>query len=189
MNSMVPQRWVFRVCIKFFASDESLGYQHMGAVYYRERIPSASTCESHEGILSYRGMIKAIEELDCSSVHILLREPDKSEDKAEEANVATKEANVATKEAKENKIGASPTIRWRRPCIRVAVCLSIDQGKLLREHRGVEAGSRKGRGSDDEFRGAQLPKNKVSIRLEVDSEECYNAQRRVYRLPRKGHKC
>ncbi|RWW52563.1 hypothetical protein BHE74_00041011 [Ensete ventricosum] len=154
----------------------------MGAVYYRETIPSASTSESHEGILSYRGMIKAIEELDCSSAHILLREPDKSEDKADEAN-------VATKEAKENKIGASPIIRWRRPCIRVAVCLSIDQRKLLREHRGVEAGSRKGRGSDDEFRGAQLPKNKVSIRLEVDSEECYNAQRQVYRLPRKGHKC
>ncbi|RWW80264.1 hypothetical protein BHE74_00011399 [Ensete ventricosum] len=31
----------------------------------------------------------------------------------------------------------------------VAVCLSIDQGKLLEEHRGVEAGGRKGRGSDN----------------------------------------
>ncbi|RRT71001.1 hypothetical protein B296_00023805 [Ensete ventricosum] len=29
-----------------------------------------------------------------------------------------------------------------------------DQGELLGEHRGVEAGGRKGRGSDDESRGA-----------------------------------
>ncbi|RZS26345.1 hypothetical protein BHM03_00059671 [Ensete ventricosum] len=58
--------------------------------------------------------------------------------------------NVATKEAKENRIGASPVTRWRRPCMRVVVCLSIDQG----EHRGVEAVGRKGRGSDDESRGA-----------------------------------
>jgi len=34
-----------------------------------------------------------------------------------------------------------------------AVCLSIDQKELLGEHRGVEAGGRKGRGSDDESRG------------------------------------
>ncbi|RZR80398.1 hypothetical protein BHM03_00006429 [Ensete ventricosum] len=40
----------------------------------------------------------------------------------------------------------------------VAVCLSINQGELLGKHRGVEASGRKGRGSDDESRGAQLPK-------------------------------
>ncbi|RRT73201.1 hypothetical protein B296_00033666 [Ensete ventricosum] len=42
--------------------------------------------------------------------------------------------------------------------MRIAVCLSIDQGTLLREHRGVKAGGRKGRGSNDESRRAQLPK-------------------------------
>ncbi|RWW44699.1 hypothetical protein BHE74_00049513 [Ensete ventricosum] len=40
-------------------------------------------------------------ELNCSSAYIRLREPDKLEDKVEEAN-------VATKEAKEHRIGASP---------------------------------------------------------------------------------
>ncbi|RZS20095.1 hypothetical protein BHM03_00052572, partial [Ensete ventricosum] len=57
----------------------------------------------------------------------------------------------------------------------VAVCLSIDQGELLGGHSGVEAGGRKGRGSDDESSGAQLPKSKVSVRKEVDSEEHHNA--------------
>ncbi|RWV81179.1 hypothetical protein GW17_00057423 [Ensete ventricosum] len=36
---------------------------------------------------------------------------------------------------------------------------------------GVEAGGRKGRGSDDESSGAQLPKSKASVRKEVDSKE------------------
>ncbi|RZS10360.1 hypothetical protein BHM03_00041578 [Ensete ventricosum] len=45
--------------------------------------------------------------------------------------------------------------------MRVAVCLSIDQGELLREYKCVEAGGRKGRGSDDESKGAQLPKSKA----------------------------
>ncbi|RZR80383.1 hypothetical protein BHM03_00006412 [Ensete ventricosum] len=48
---MVPQRRVFRVCSSNLASDESLGYQHMGAVYHRGRILSASTRESHGGDL------------------------------------------------------------------------------------------------------------------------------------------
>ncbi|RWV77007.1 hypothetical protein GW17_00062226 [Ensete ventricosum] len=47
--------------------------------------------------------------------------------------------------------------------------------KLLGGHSGVEAGGRKGRGSDDESSGAQLPKSKVSFRKEVDSEEHQNA--------------
>ncbi|RZS23854.1 hypothetical protein BHM03_00056854 [Ensete ventricosum] len=59
----------------------------------------------------------------------------------------------------------------QRPCMRVAVCLSIDQGELLGGHSGVEAGGRKGRGSDNESSGAQLPKSKASVRKEVDSEE------------------
>ncbi|RWV79455.1 hypothetical protein GW17_00059411 [Ensete ventricosum] len=68
-------------------------------------------------------MIGAAGELDYFSAHIRLREPDKSEDKAD----------------------------------------------------GVEAGGRKGRGSDDESSGAQLPKSKVSVRKEVDSEEHHSA--------------
>ncbi|RWW20086.1 hypothetical protein GW17_00015825 [Ensete ventricosum] len=47
VNAMVPQRRIFRVCVSNLASDESLGYQHMGAVYHRVRILSASTRESH----------------------------------------------------------------------------------------------------------------------------------------------
>ncbi|RWV80127.1 hypothetical protein GW17_00058646, partial [Ensete ventricosum] len=69
---------------------------------------------------------------------------------------------VATKEAKENKIDASPVTGWRRPCMGVTICLSIDQGELLGEHRCVEAGGRKGQGCDDKFRGAQLPR-KLSV--------------------------
>ncbi|RRT59775.1 hypothetical protein B296_00014360 [Ensete ventricosum] len=56
-----------------------------------------------------------------------------------------------------------------------AVYLSIDQGELLGGHNGVEAGGRKGRGSDDESRGAQLPKSKASVSKEVDSEEHHSA--------------
>ncbi|RWV77942.1 hypothetical protein GW17_00061163 [Ensete ventricosum] len=40
---------------------------------------------------------------------------------------------------------------------------------------GVEAGGRKGRGSDYESGGAQLPKSKASVRKEVDSEEHHSA--------------
>ncbi|RZR77414.1 hypothetical protein BHM03_00002480 [Ensete ventricosum] len=42
---------VFRVCASKLASDESLGHQHMGAVYHRERSQIASTSESHGGDL------------------------------------------------------------------------------------------------------------------------------------------
>ncbi|RZR97433.1 hypothetical protein BHM03_00026617 [Ensete ventricosum] len=59
----------------------------------------------------------------------------------------------------ENKIDASPATRCRRPCIRVAVCLSIDQGELLGGHSGVKASGRKGRGSDDESGGVQQHKS------------------------------
>ncbi|RZS22071.1 hypothetical protein BHM03_00054801 [Ensete ventricosum] len=55
--------------------------------------------------------------------------------------------------------------------MRIAVWLSIDQGELVGGHSGVEAGGRKGRGSDDESSEAQLPKSKATVRNEVDSEE------------------
>ncbi|RWV93870.1 hypothetical protein GW17_00043639 [Ensete ventricosum] len=49
VNAMVPQRRVFRVCASKLASDESLGRQHMGAVYHRGRSQIVSTNESHVG--------------------------------------------------------------------------------------------------------------------------------------------
>ncbi|RWW17276.1 hypothetical protein GW17_00018802 [Ensete ventricosum] len=45
------RRRVFRMCASKLASDESLGYQHMGAVYHRVRNRIASTSESHGGDL------------------------------------------------------------------------------------------------------------------------------------------
>ncbi|RRT49483.1 hypothetical protein B296_00026035 [Ensete ventricosum] len=48
---MVPQRRVFRVCASNLASNEILGYQHMGVAYHGGRILSASTRESHGGDL------------------------------------------------------------------------------------------------------------------------------------------
>ncbi|RWW83766.1 hypothetical protein BHE74_00007722 [Ensete ventricosum] len=80
-------------------------------------------------------MIRAAGELNCSSAHIRLREPDKSEDKAE----------------------------------------------------GVEAGGRKGRGSDDESRGAQLPKSQALVKMKVDSKECHSAAEADL-LIAKGHR-
>ncbi|RWW21609.1 hypothetical protein BHE74_00024554 [Ensete ventricosum] len=69
----------------------------------------------------------------------------------------------------------SPTTRWRRPCMRVTVYLSIDQGELLGGHSDVEAGGQKERGNDDESSGAQLPKSKALVRKEVDSKEHHSA--------------
>ncbi|RRT77292.1 hypothetical protein B296_00008808 [Ensete ventricosum] len=69
--------------------------------------------------------------------------------------------------------------------MRVTVCLSIDQRELLEEHKGVEAGGRKGRGSDDESGGAQLPKSKASIR-KVDSKECHSAAEADLPIAKKG---
>ncbi|RWW39097.1 hypothetical protein BHE74_00055604 [Ensete ventricosum] len=55
------------------------------------------------------------------------------------------------------------------------ICLSINEGELLGRHSGVEAGGRKGRGSNDESNEAQLPKSKASIRKEVDSKKRHSA--------------
>ncbi|RWW27829.1 hypothetical protein GW17_00007725 [Ensete ventricosum] len=51
VNAMEPQRRVFYVCASKLASDESLGHQHMGAVYHRGRSQIASTSEAHGGDL------------------------------------------------------------------------------------------------------------------------------------------
>ncbi|RRT52370.1 hypothetical protein B296_00027481 [Ensete ventricosum] len=60
--------------------------------------------------------------------------------------------------------------------------------KLLGRHSGVEAGGRKGRGSDDESSGAQLPKNKASVRKEVGSEERHNAAEADLLIAKEGMK-
>ncbi|RZS02729.1 hypothetical protein BHM03_00032823 [Ensete ventricosum] len=51
VNAMVLQRRVFRVCASKLASDESLGHQHMGAVYHQGRSQITSTNKSHGGDL------------------------------------------------------------------------------------------------------------------------------------------
>ncbi|RWV78278.1 hypothetical protein BHE74_00058371 [Ensete ventricosum] len=51
---------------------------------------------------------------------------------------------------------------------------------------GVRVGGRKGRGSDNESRGAQLPKSKASVRIEVDWEECHNAAKVDLPIVKKG---
>ncbi|RWW16948.1 hypothetical protein GW17_00019142 [Ensete ventricosum] len=125
-------------------------------------------------------------ELDYFSAHIRLREPSKSEDKAEaglpcmtraagELDYFSAHIRLREPGKLENRIGTSPAIRWRRPCIRVVVYLSIDQLELLEGHSGVKVDGRKGRGSDNESSGAQLPKSKASVRKEVDSEEHHSA--------------
>ncbi|RWW47001.1 hypothetical protein BHE74_00047047 [Ensete ventricosum] len=98
--------------------------------------------------------------------------------------------NITTKKAKENKINASRVIGWWRPCMGVVVYLFIDQEELLREHRGVEVGGQKGRGSDDKSRGAQLPKSKALVIKDVDLEGCHSAVEADLPVVKKGgHRC
>ncbi|RZS08599.1 hypothetical protein BHM03_00039589, partial [Ensete ventricosum] len=49
------------------------------------------------------------------------------------------------------------------------------EAELLGGHSGVEASGRKGRGSDDESSGVQLPKSNAPVRKKVDSEEHHSA--------------
>ncbi|RRT47832.1 hypothetical protein B296_00008522 [Ensete ventricosum] len=60
--------------------------------------------------------------------------------------------------------------------------------ELIGGHSGVEAGGRKGRESDDESSGAQLPKSKVSVRKEVDSEECHSTAKADLSIAKEGMK-
>ncbi|RWW65522.1 hypothetical protein BHE74_00027166 [Ensete ventricosum] len=84
------------------------------------------------------------------------------------------------------KLSTSPATGWRRPCMGAAVYLFINQRELLGEHRGVEASGRKGRGSEDESKGAQLPKSQASARMEVDSKECHSAAEVDLPIVKKG---
>ncbi|RRT84418.1 hypothetical protein B296_00005784 [Ensete ventricosum] len=61
-----------------------------------------------------------------------------------------------------------------------------EPGKSEDKTEGVEAGGRKGQGSDDESRGAQLPKNKALVRKEVDSEECHSVVEVDVLITKKG---
>ncbi|RWV90958.1 hypothetical protein GW17_00046796 [Ensete ventricosum] len=73
--------------------------------------------------------------------------------------------------------------------MRVTVCLSIDQKELLGGHSSVEASGRKGRGSDDESSGAQLPKSKASVRRRWTRRSITVTLRQIYRLRTKGCRC
>ncbi|RWW24537.1 hypothetical protein GW17_00011174 [Ensete ventricosum] len=114
------------------------------------------------GLCTIDGMIRVARELDCFSAHILLREPDKSEDKAEKVK-------VAIKEAKENKIGTSPAIRWRRPYMRVVV----ERGEEVTTHPV----------------GLSYPKEKYRLERRWTRRSTTVPQRRIYRSRRKGYRC
>ncbi|RZS03712.1 hypothetical protein BHM03_00033928 [Ensete ventricosum] len=60
--------------------------------------------------------------------------------------------------------------------------------KMLGGHSGVEAGGRKGQGSDDESSGAQLPISKALVRKEVDSEEHHSAAEANLPITKEGMK-
>ncbi|RWW79998.1 hypothetical protein BHE74_00011676 [Ensete ventricosum] len=130
----------------------------MGVVYHRGRSQIASISESHGGDL-------IIQRYDQSGWRVGLLQCLHSFKGAQQVRGQGRVSEVAIKEAKENRIGTSPATRWRRPCMRVAVCLSIDHGELLGGHSGVEVGGRKGRESDDEFGEAQLPKTQSPSNL------------------------
>ncbi|RWW47023.1 hypothetical protein BHE74_00047025 [Ensete ventricosum] len=143
MNAIVPQRWVFRVCASKLASYESLGHQHMGAVYHRGKSQIAITNKSHGGDLiiqkyDQRGWRVGL--LQCS-----------------------------------HSLKGAQQVRGQ------------GRGELLGGH-GVEASGRKGRGSDDESSGAQLPKSKASVRKEVDSEEHHSAVETDLPIAKEGMK-
>ncbi|RRT63670.1 hypothetical protein B296_00004791 [Ensete ventricosum] len=101
VNAMVPQRRVFRVCASNLALDENgvggnrrrkmgSSYSDLGLEGYGIWLLLGSTVgvkeDYDDSVLG--GIIRAIGELDYFSAYIRLREPDKSEDKADVANRA-----------------------------------------------------------------------------------------------------
>ncbi|RRT45365.1 hypothetical protein B296_00046667 [Ensete ventricosum] len=73
--------------------------------------------------------------------------------------------------------------------MRVAVCLSIDQGKLLGGHSGVEAGGQKGEETTTSPEGLSYPKAIASVRMEIGLEECHSAAEADLPMARNEHKC
>ncbi|RWW66710.1 hypothetical protein BHE74_00025908 [Ensete ventricosum] len=86
-----------------------------------------------------------------------LRDPDKLEDKAD------------------------PSTRWRRPYMRVVVCLSIDQGGLLGGYSGVEAGVERGEDATTSPVGLSYPKAKHRLERGWTRRSTTMSQRRIYR--------
>ncbi|RWW30808.1 hypothetical protein GW17_00004611 [Ensete ventricosum] len=60
------------------------------------------------------------------------------------------------------------------------------QGVNIMDRRGESSCGRKGRGSDDESSGAQLPKSKASVIKEVDSEEHYSTAEADLQIAKEG---
>ncbi|RWV86667.1 hypothetical protein GW17_00051408 [Ensete ventricosum] len=86
---MISQRRVFHVCASKLASDESLGHQHIGAVYHREKSQIASTSESNGWDLIIQRYDQSGWRVGLLQCYIRLREPDKLEDKAEGKEATT----------------------------------------------------------------------------------------------------
>ncbi|RZS03609.1 hypothetical protein BHM03_00033796 [Ensete ventricosum] len=80
----------------------------------------------------------------------------------------------------ENRIDVSPVIGWRRPCMRVAVCLSIDQEKLLREHKGVEARVNSGEEATTSPKGLSYPKAKHQSEWRWTQRSAIVSRRQIY---------
>ncbi|RRT49405.1 hypothetical protein B296_00023344 [Ensete ventricosum] len=83
-------------------------------------------------------------------------------------------------EAKENRIDVGPVIGWRRPCIRVAICLSIDQEKLFREHKGVEARVDRGEEATTSPKGLSYPKAKHQSEWRWTQRSAIVSRRQIY---------
>ncbi|RZR84154.1 hypothetical protein BHM03_00010919 [Ensete ventricosum] len=90
---------------------------------------------------------------------------------------------------KVNRIDASPTTRWQRPCMRVAVYLSIDQGERLGDT--IVLKQVVGRGEEATTSPLRLSYPKVKYRLERrwTRRSTTVPQRRIYRSRRKGCRC
>ncbi|RWW51393.1 hypothetical protein BHE74_00042264 [Ensete ventricosum] len=69
----------------------------------------------------------------------------------------------------------------------VTICLSIDQGELLGEHRGVEVSRRRGEEAMTSPEELNYPKAKHW--LEWRARSVTMPQRRIYQLRSKGHRC
>ncbi|RZS11748.1 hypothetical protein BHM03_00043112 [Ensete ventricosum] len=92
-------------------------------------------------------------ELDCSNAYIRLREPNKSEDK-------TEQANIATKEDKENRIGASPATGCRRPCMGLQSVFLSTKGNCSENSGVLKQAVKRGDEATTSPEGLNYPKAK-----------------------------
>ncbi|RWW24589.1 hypothetical protein BHE74_00011073 [Ensete ventricosum] len=89
----------------------------------------------------------------------------------------------------ENRIDASPATRWSRLCMGVAICLSIDQGKLLREHRSVKQAIERGEEATMSSEGLSYPKANRRSERRWTRRSATVPQKRIYQSRRKGYRC